>query len=84
MLPALIAGVSGIYSVGKMGSQMSYWNDYYANTGIRPKYPFSRDAYGFDYGFNALKNFGSGYAYGYFRWARGYHPSRMKSNYGYA
>lgn len=59
MLPALVAGVAGIYSVGKMATDIGYWNDYHKNTGIRPRYPL-RTYLGINYGINAGRSFARG------------------------
>lgn len=40
MLPALAVGLSALYSAGRAYDNYRYWNDYYKNTGYRPKYPF--------------------------------------------
>lgn len=46
MLPALVAGIGLVYYTGKSVDSMRYWNDYYKNTGHRPKYPFRGGFYG--------------------------------------
>lgn len=38
MLPALMAGIGAVYSVGRLHDGYRYWSDYYKNTGYMPKY----------------------------------------------
>lgn len=47
MLPLLAVGygLSAIYSAGKALDNYRYWNDYYRNTGHRPRYPWHAGAY---------------------------------------
>lgn len=56
MLPALIASIGLVYYAGKSVDSMRYWNDYYKNTGKRPKYPFSRGMYGMGDSRSAFNN----------------------------
>lgn len=51
-LPLLAAGliagssaVSGVYNVKKALESRKYWDDYYRNTGYRPRYPFRSGYY---------------------------------------
>lgn len=42
----LAGGVlNSIYSVGQAYDSYRYWNDYYRNTGVRPRYPFRAGQY---------------------------------------
>lgn len=48
LVPALFgagATLNGIYSVGQAFDSYRYWNDYYKNTGYRPKYPWRAGKY---------------------------------------
>ena len=38
LLPALVAGIGAMYSAGQIMDTNRYWNDYYKNTGYRPRY----------------------------------------------
>lgn len=68
MLPALLMGagalVGGIYSVGQAVENNRYWNDYYRNTGFRPRYPFRAGQYDWMQSVGAsLTDFGLVYGY---------------------
>lgn len=39
------ATLNGVYSVGQAVDSYRYWNDYYRNTGYRPRYPFRAGKY---------------------------------------
>lgn len=49
MLPALLFGagalMGGIYNAGQAYDNYRYWQDYYRNTGYRPRYPFRSGRY---------------------------------------
>lgn len=47
MLPLLVAGagLSALYTAGKAVDSYRYWNDYYRNTGFRPRYPWRAGVY---------------------------------------
>lgn len=49
-----VQAVSGIYqfyqNYQRQTENKRYWNDYFDNTGIRPKYPYRSGAYS-DYGY---------------------------------
>lgn len=49
-----VQAVSGIYqfyqNYQRQTENKRYWNDYYDNTGIRPKYPYRAGSYS-DYGY---------------------------------
>lgn len=62
MIPQLAVGLSALYSVGKAYDGVRFWNDYYKNTGIRPRYPFRagyfdpmRDAANVGFSYHFLK-----------------------------
>lgn len=40
MVPPLVAGLVGLYAVGKTVDTIRYYHDYHKNTGFYPKYPF--------------------------------------------
>lgn len=41
----LSSSLSTVYHVGKGFENRQFWNDYYRNTGYRPRYPFRSGAY---------------------------------------
>lgn len=48
LVPALVAGggvLNGIYAIGQAVDSYRYWNDYYKNTGFKPRYPFRAGRY---------------------------------------
>lgn len=48
IVPALFgvgATLNGIYSVGQAYDSYRYWNDYYKNTGYKPRYPWRAGQY---------------------------------------
>lgn len=59
MIPQLVAGLSAVYQAGRMYDSVRYWNDYYKNTGYRPKYPLRNDVYGFGRGVAIFGKFGN-------------------------
>lgn len=60
-------GLSTIYNTGKALDNRRYWNDYYRNTGYRPRYPYRAGVYDW------MKDFGKT-AYG----AVGYYSYNSK------
>lgn len=49
MIPALFAvasaGLGAYYTVGQFRDNKKYWNDYYRNTGRRPRYAYKSGSY---------------------------------------
>lgn len=39
MAPPLVAGLLGLYAVGKTVDNLRYYHDYHKNTGFYPRYP---------------------------------------------
>lgn len=37
--------LNGVYSVGQAVDSYHYWNDYYRNTGYKPRYPWRAGQY---------------------------------------
>lgn len=78
MLPLLVAGASlaSVYSAGKALDSNRYWNDYYRNTGHKPKYPWRAGVYDWvgDLGYNMMYGYGVGRTVG--RSVRRYYNSR--------
>lgn len=55
MVPPLVAGLVGLYAVGKTMDTFRYYHDYHKNTGYYPRYPlrtFNNNPFG---GFAHLK-----------------------------
>lgn len=63
MLPALMGSLGAVYTVGRAVDSFRFWNDYYRNTGKRPKYPFRS-------GSMDWMGYGSGGAYAFSRLKR--------------
>lgn len=61
VLPALVAGLGAMYLGAKSIDSYRFYNDYYKNTGKRPRYPFHSGQYNYlGYGvqsFGKLKKF---------------------------
>lgn len=58
------SALNGVYNVGKAVDSYRYWNDYYRNTGYRPRYPFRSGVYDYlSYGGRVVNGFAKYYDY---------------------